>query len=217
MYIYKTTNLINGKIYIGLKQASPEDSIQYYGSGVYLNKAIEKYGIKNFKKEIIERDIESYEELCESEIKWIAHYQSNKKSIGYNKTSGGNGVRGYEFTEEDKDLLSKQRSGRKWYHDPITLKNVFIKGEPPIGYVNGRYFNKESRSKMSKNKGKSFNFSKERNIKISKALTGGNLTTEQRSKISASKKGRSWYHNPDTGEQTMSHTCPLGFKHGRIR
>lgn len=46
MQIYITTNLINGKIYIG---QSIHSNKNYLGSGVKLKKAIDKYGTENFK------------------------------------------------------------------------------------------------------------------------------------------------------------------------
>jgi hypothetical protein len=50
MYIYKTTNKINGKVYIG---KSVDESIDYLGSENILKHSIKKYGRKNFIKEII--------------------------------------------------------------------------------------------------------------------------------------------------------------------
>jgi phosphate starvation-inducible PhoH-like protein len=50
MEIYKITNLLNSKIYIG-KDVSSDP--KYYGSGVIINNAIKKYGIENFLKENI--------------------------------------------------------------------------------------------------------------------------------------------------------------------
>ena len=50
-YVYLTTNLINGKKYIGQYYGEVDDN--YIGSGSTLKKAINKYGKGNFKKEIL--------------------------------------------------------------------------------------------------------------------------------------------------------------------
>ena len=92
--IYKITNLINGKVYIGCSKdiehrwiAHKSESIlehnpQYNYS---IHKAFRKYGIDNFSFEIIELVPES--ELFEKEKYWIAFYDSYNK--GYNETLGG--------------------------------------------------------------------------------------------------------------------------------
>lgn len=49
-YIYITTNLVNGKQYIGQHKGNYNDS--YLGSGILIMKAIEKYGKKHIKKNI---------------------------------------------------------------------------------------------------------------------------------------------------------------------
>jgi len=50
--VYKTTNLVNGKIYIGSHKTKDLND-RYLGSGKYLNHAIKKHGVENFKKEIL--------------------------------------------------------------------------------------------------------------------------------------------------------------------
>jgi len=52
MEIYKTTNKINGKIYIGKDTTS---NPQYLGSGKLIKRAILKYGVENFTKEILDQ------------------------------------------------------------------------------------------------------------------------------------------------------------------
>ena len=53
-YIYETTNLINGKKYIGKHKSNKFDT-WYLGSGIVLKKAIKKYGRENFQTIIIEK------------------------------------------------------------------------------------------------------------------------------------------------------------------
>jgi len=87
MEIYKVTNLINKKIYIGkIKKDYPE----YFGSGILIKHSIKKYGIENFKKEIIDTAF-SIEELNEKEKYWIQYLNSTDLTIGYNIGKGGNG------------------------------------------------------------------------------------------------------------------------------
>lgn len=95
--IYKYTNKINGKVYIG-QSINIETRYQQHlydsshradrGSGVDL--AIKKYGIDNFDFEIIEEC--PIEKLDEREIYWISYYDSYHN--GYNRTPGGKAVRG---------------------------------------------------------------------------------------------------------------------------
>ena len=87
MVIYKTTNLINGKIYVG--QDSHNDS-NYLGSGYYLIRAVNKYGKENFQKEILCK-CKTKEELNEKEIYWIKKLKSQNRAVGYNLTEGGQG------------------------------------------------------------------------------------------------------------------------------
>jgi hypothetical protein len=125
MIIYKTTNIINNKIYIG--QDSNNDS-NYIGSGKLLILAIKKYGKENFKKEILEK-CDDKNELNKKEIFWIKYFNSKDKKIGYNISDGGTGGKlvetegkkgkiydeyyGIEKSSKIKKKFSKIRKGKK--------------------------------------------------------------------------------------------------------
>ena len=111
-YIYKTTNNINGKIYIGQRFSNRRD-IEYLGSGKILKLAIKKYGKKNFTKEIIEICL-TKSALDKREIYWIDFFDSRNRKIGYNITKGGGGTLGVKlvFTEEHKLNISKSKKGK---------------------------------------------------------------------------------------------------------
>lgn len=107
-YIYKITNLINSKIYIGqtIRSLQCRFNQHIYRSGcIYLHNAIKKYGKENFKIEEIEYI--STDLLDEREIYWINYYNSTNKDIGYNILKGGKlGQTGiFKLTEEETSLL----------------------------------------------------------------------------------------------------------------
>ncbi len=115
MTIYKTTNLVNGKIYIGQTKSK---SKYYIGSGKILRLAIKKYGAGKFRREII-CECKSQDELDEREQYWIAHYNSTDSDIGYNIQLGGNSKG--KWTNESKLKLSTSAKAAqlKKYKDPI--------------------------------------------------------------------------------------------------
>jgi len=156
MIIYKTTNLVNGKIYIGQdKYNNP----RYLGSGKILHLAFKKYSVENFIKEIIE-ECESKEHLDERERYWINFYKSTDRNIGYNIALGGNG--GDTISNHpDKDLIRQKHSewmqennptrGRKRSEDEMERwKDSFVgkyKGENSLNF--GKKHNGDSKIKMS--------------------------------------------------------------------
>ena len=105
LFIYKTTNMINGKYYIGQhKTNNIEDN--YLGSGYALIRAIKKYGKHNFKREII-AFANSQEELNELENSILNnHYQDDDC---YNLIAGGN-CTGY--SEETRRKMSESAKNR---------------------------------------------------------------------------------------------------------
>jgi len=90
-YIYKITNLVNGKIYVGKKKGSFVDE-NYWGSGSKIKVALREFGTSNFRREILEwcstNDI-----LKAREKYWIETLHARDSSIGYNVKQGGEGDR----------------------------------------------------------------------------------------------------------------------------
>ena len=87
-YIYETTNLINGKKYIGKHKSSKFDNI-YFGSGIALKRALNKYGKENFKVIILEEINTNQKDLDNAEIKWIETTNAVKSKNYYNSSYGG--------------------------------------------------------------------------------------------------------------------------------
>ena len=106
-YIYKITNLINNKCYIGQTIKNIEErwnrhkrdafNKKNYNYNYPLYKAFRKYGLENFSFEIIEEC--NISELNEKEIYWIQYYDSYKN--GYNQTTGGKGNRLLDLDEKE--------------------------------------------------------------------------------------------------------------------
>lgn len=110
MYIYKTTNLLNGLYYIGKrKRNTKKDRKEYFGSGIIINRAIKKYKKENFKKEILMDNIMEKHELDYFETFWIKILCSQDREYGYNLGDGGEGGghgSGWKHTEEAKRKIS---------------------------------------------------------------------------------------------------------------
>lgn len=85
-YVYKTTNLVSGKVYIG--QHHGDFDIHYHGSGNLIRAAVKKYGVWNFKTELLEECVDD-NQLNEKEIFWIEYFNSRNLEIGYNIHRGG--------------------------------------------------------------------------------------------------------------------------------
>lgn len=175
--IYKITNLINGKVYIGQSldihtRWNTHKNKNTWGKNQAIYKAFKKYGIENFEFSIIELCDEK--ELNEKEIFYIELYDSFNK--GYNMTLGGKSVCGYQHTEETKKKLSENRKGKY------------------TGINNPRYgikHTEESKKKMSihsKGKNKNIPRSEEVKQKISKTKMNHKHTEETKNKISKTRK-----------------------------
>lgn len=136
-YIYKITNLINGKSYIGKKKHKESDTPleeSYMGSGRLIKEAVAKYGKDNFKKEIIEENIPSNQEAALKEVIWIT-YHKEKGEANYNICYGINSKRGDFLTEKEsfKDFLNNPSDQKSVIED---LKQIIENDEGLTSFYN---------------------------------------------------------------------------------
>ena len=172
-YIYRITNNINGKTYIGQHKYKKLDD-SYMGSGKILKQAYNKYGIENFKKEILVFNVSKKEHIDLLERTFIA---SERERVGvencYNITAGGEGVLGYHHSEASKKKMSEANKGQiAWNKGIKTGKPAWNKGKP---------------------------MSEEQKKKQSEAMKGHtgywqrkHRSEETKKKISAKLKGKHW-------------------------
>jgi len=116
--IYRTTNLVNGKFYVGFHSTKHLDD-GYLGSGKLIKRAIEKYGPENFEREILA--VFDNKEDAEKEEARIVNEDFVTDSANYNIATGGNvrimpGVNnpfyGKKHTDEAKRRISEAATGR---------------------------------------------------------------------------------------------------------
>lgn len=204
-YIYKTTNLINGKIYIG-KKTSEVFLPWYKGSGRVLGEAFAKYGWDNFSVEFL-CPCFSLKELNAEERFLIKYFDCRvKHGKGYNISEGGdwgdisegmsqedyerwcrnlreacsgerNGFYGKKHTEESKKLISEHHADFSGENHPMY----------------GKHLSQATRKKISEARKR---LSPEARRNISNAQKGKTLSESTKLKISQSIKGE---HNPFYG------------------
>ena len=111
--IYKVTNKINGKVYIGQSVDIGRRWREHMTTkdDIYFHKAIQKYGVENFEWEVIERC--KKKDLDAREIYWIEYYDSFNK--GYNCTKGGDGNSGEGNPNWKGGISLDPEYSKQWY------------------------------------------------------------------------------------------------------
>lgn len=193
-YIYRITNLINGKTYIGQhKYKKLNDS--YMGSGKHLKAAQAKYGIENFKKEILVFNVSKKEHIDLLEKTFIA---AEREKVGiencYNIAEGGEGGNTGPRSEEWKRKISESKKGKSKSEEHKRKISETCKGRPSS--MKGKHRSEETKRKLSEalkgnipwNKGKKM--SEETKKKISEARKGKHPSKESNRKRSETLKGR---------------------------
>ena len=116
--VYCIENLVDGKKYIG--QSSDIQKRWYEHKrrlnknehyNLYLQRAWNKYGQDNFKFYILKLCKEN--QLDDLEVYYIDLFNANCSDYGYNETSGGEGVRGYHLSDDQRRHISEIKKGKK--------------------------------------------------------------------------------------------------------
>lgn len=194
-YIYRVTNNINNKIYIG-QTVSPKSRWQWHlwsakaKRAQAIHHALKKYGMVNFSFEIIVCCLDQ-NAANQAEIQLIAEYNSTNSEYGYNVAPGGLGRSGFHHSAETRQKMSKALKGRKLSPEHI---------QKLADSKKGRKLSEEHKSKLScSGKGKntwakSQIVSSETKEKISKSLKGRKKPerTEQHKRKLGCHKGKTW-------------------------
>ena len=196
-YIYITTNLINGKIYIG-KHRKCEFDEKYIGSGKYLCNAIKKYGKQNFTCNIIDV-ADSIEQLNNLEKFYIKKYNSRNFNIGYNISIGGDGGDIYHTLSYSQQIHASGK-GKVIVTDGI--KDIKVcKSELDkylqLGYVRG--------------------MNPERRRKISESQRGKVIPKHIREAISKKASGKIYVNNGISNKLIQPEELDIYIKNGFIR
>lgn len=118
--VYKITNLVNNKIYIGFHGTNNIDD-GYMGSGKLIKKAITKYGVESFSKEVLKifdnkKEAEDFERLLVNK-EFVEREDTYNMSIGGNVCilyGNKNGFYGKQHTEEFRKFISEFNKGNKF-------------------------------------------------------------------------------------------------------
>jgi len=212
--IYKITNKLNGKFYVGktIKSLSTRFYNHCYDalkrdSATYFHRAIRKYGKENFVIEEIEI---CKNDLGNREIFWISSLKPE-----YNQTLGGDGgILGYSHTQETKELLSLKRKGKflgeenPFYNQTHTEEqkknwSKMRKGQPsPCGFA-GKSHKEESKSKTSQTLKNNSNVKR---TKVFQYDIEGNFLREFQSFADAAQFVK-------TSPSNIKYTCEGKFRH----
>lgn len=207
--IYKVTNKINGKCYIGhavnfmkrknehIRKANNDDTNKQY-----FHNALRKYGLENFEWSILKEDAS-----LEDEKRFIEEYQSfHLHGMGYNLTLGGEGKLGFRPTESTKEKLRIAHTGKtptesqlKALHENA-LKMIGTKRPDDVkerisAAHKGRKFSEEHKRNISLNHASKkeigkFYQSQEYKQKMSESLRGKTRTPEQRERYKLAAQRR---------------------------
>lgn len=214
--VYQTTNLLNGKIYVG-KHTTKNLNDSYLGGGKVLKAAIKKHGRGNFKREILICALsEKYAFELEAEI--VTTEFVKRKDV-YNRIEGGGGPGhgenhhlygkpsarlGMHHTEETKRKISISATGQKHTDEHRKNNSLAKSGE--------KHPNWGKRGEGTPMYGRTGELNPMHGLKGKDHPAYGNkLTDEQRLKLSNAKRGKIKVTNGTENKMVNPNEIPEGF------
>lgn len=182
-FIYITTNLVNGKRYLGQKVFKDRGWKGYLGSGTVFKAALNLYKKGNFHRDII-HICYSEEELNNAEYELSVFLNVVEDPDWYNVVYGGGATTGWHHSEELKKAQS-ERAKKQWEDEEYRRKHIEY-GKTLVGEKNPNYGNHKLAGENNPNYGKTT--PEEVRKKISEA--NSNPSEETRKKMSDSAKAR---------------------------
>jgi group I intron endonuclease len=194
--IYKATNIINGKVYIGFDSSWPKRKDEHLwastrGDNITFYNAIRKYSEDNFIWDIIYQSTDGEHTKNIMEEFFIREYNSYihfKGSNGYNMTLGGEGTLGHVHSQSTKDKISKYNIGKKMSDQSISRMKETKRNK---GYTNHSGQFKKGDAPWNKNKSMSEEYSHNCSLAQQKRFSDpkqSNILAEARSKGQTANK-----------------------------
>ena len=142
-YIYRITNNVNGKTYIGQhKYKKLNDS--YMGSGVILHRAFDKYGKENFTKEILYSRIQ-YQETANDMEKFAIAKERALGKAEYNIANGARGGDTYHCVDEETQKRIAWSKGKKRPDLSKKMKEIHKQKGHKVGGRKNKYESEDER------------------------------------------------------------------------
>lgn len=188
-FIYITTNLINGKKYIGKRVIGDNSTWEsYLGSGIMLSKAIEKYGKENFSRDVV-AITDNDEELCFLEKEFIKSHNAVESKNYYNLAYGGKGGttrKGAKNSEETRRKIKENHADFSGEKHPRWNRIDYS-----CDYCGNTFKVERWKAKEGSRNYCSLECSKKgKSILLSKAKKGRKLSEEFKKQMSEHRKGK---------------------------
>ena len=219
-YIYKITNTVNNKVYIGQTIRTVEERYQrhLYEAKCHTNRplydSMNHHGVDNFTVEVL---VEApNERLNELEAFYISEYNSTDPAVGNNLTKGGDSCRVCLSEDVEARRVAKivaAHKGTKQSKETVEKRVAKLRGQTRTTEQRKR-FSEGQKKRDPDTFARGFTVPQVRRDKISATLAGQKQSEETKLKRKESISKLKWWNNGV--ENLRAEECPEGYVAGRI-